>query len=330
MMEFSLHMSPKDLDEVIRRGVRAEELGYAAFFFADSHLNALDAFQTAACVARATTRLRFGTAVSNMVFRDPTILAGLAATTSSISGGRFMLGLGTGDGTTYRLGRNATRMNDFEQALAQIRSLLRGGTVDGPHGPFGFQLAGFSAPPVLAGVEGPRGLRAAGRVADGVILGGGFDLNLLDRSLELIAEGAAEAGRTFDDILLIGAGMVAIDDDGAAAKQRIKSRIANRAHHNFRHSLASVPPEHLDEVKAFLAGFDITRPIDERADPALIGPYLLGRFSIAGDPQECRARVAELEAHGISHIMLTPHSRWFDQTMDAWATGVIHATKPQR
>lgn len=329
MTTYSLHMSPKDVDQVVARAVRAEELGYRGFFFADSHLNALDAFQTAACAARATSTLMFGTAVSNVVFRDPTVLAGLAASTSSISGGRFVLGMGTGDGTTYRLGRTATRMDDFEAAIVQIRSLLHGGAVDGPHGPVGFQLEGFAPPAVVAGVEGPRGLRAAGRVADGVILGGGFDLALLDRSLEMIAEGAAEVGRSLDDLELIGAGMVAIDADAEAAKDRVRSRIANRAHHNFRHSLASVPEEHVAEVEAFLAGFDITRPIDERADPSLIGPYLLGRFAIAGDAQECAVRVQQLADRGIHHLMLTPHSRWFDRTMEDWAAAMIPTAQEQ-
>ena len=49
-------------------------------------------------------------------------------------------------------------------------------------------------------------------------------------------------------------------------------------------------------VKKFMAGFDTTKPMEERVDPDLVNDYLVHRFSIAGIPMECIERIEELKA----------------------------------
>ena len=67
-----------------------------------------------------------------MVYQEPTVLAGSAATLSEISDGRAVLGLGTGDGPVYAMGRKATRLKEFEEGIRTIRMLLRGGVLETP------------------------------------------------------------------------------------------------------------------------------------------------------------------------------------------------------
>ena len=133
-MRFSLHSPARDADQVTRRAVAAEALGFHALFFADGHLNNLDGFQAMTVCALRTERLRFGIAATTMAYRDPTTLALSAATSNEFSGGRAILGLGTGDGSTYRLGRKATRLADFAAGLATIRELLQGRPIEVPRG----------------------------------------------------------------------------------------------------------------------------------------------------------------------------------------------------
>src|SRR5918995_4934612 len=116
-MRFSLHSvhgGVKDIDEIHRRTKRAEELGYDAIFIGESHLSSIDSFQTLATCALLTKRVLLGIAVTNMVFRHPTVLAGAAASLNEISKGRAIVGLGTGDGPVYSQGRKATPMKEFE------------------------------------------------------------------------------------------------------------------------------------------------------------------------------------------------------------------------
>jgi len=81
-MKFCLHGSARNVKEAVERAQRAEALGFEAIFFADSHMNNVDPYQAMALCAVNTKRIRFGTAVTNMVYRDPTVTANSFATLS--------------------------------------------------------------------------------------------------------------------------------------------------------------------------------------------------------------------------------------------------------
>lgn len=321
-VRFSLHGSVRNLSQGIARARQAEELGYEAIFIADSQMTCLDPFQTLAVCAGQTSRLRLGTAVTNMVYRDPTVLAGSAATLNEISEGRAILGMGTGDGPVYSLGRKATPMAKFEEGLKTMRELLQGRPARFPTGRVGLKAGKFPVP-LYVSVEGPRGLQVAGRVADGVILGNGFDLRVLQWAKEKIANGAAEMGRSPAQIDILVAGMICVDPDGDRARATVRSRLANRAHHNFRFTLETVPPEELPGVQKFMEAFDITKPLEERLDPSYVTDYLVRRFSIAGTPEECAARVKELERAGVSRLLLTPPEKIYREMVEGWARQVM-------
>jgi len=321
-MRFSVHTSIRTVSGAIEHSRQAEALGFEAMFIADSQMNCLDPFQALAVCAGQTKRLRLGTAVTNMVYRDPTVLAGCAATLNEIAGGRAILGLGTGDGPVYTLGRKPTPMAKFEEGLQMMRQLFQGKPADFPTGKVALQIGKLPVP-VYASVEGPKGLQAAGRYADGVILGSGFDLRVLQWARQKIAQGAAEAGRSPAEIDLIAAGMICVDKDRARARATVRTRMANRAHHNFRFTLETVPPEELPGLKLFMEHFDDSKPLEEKVDPKYVSDYLVERFSIAGTPQECVARVRELERAGIGRLLLTPPGKIYKETIEAWSREVM-------
>jgi 5,10-methylenetetrahydromethanopterin reductase len=327
-MNFCLHGSARTVGEAVERAVRAEQLGFEAIFFADSHMNNVDPYQALAMCAVKTTRIRFGTAVTNMVYRDPTITANSFATLNEISEGRAIIGLGTGDGPVYSLGRTATKLADFEKGLSTIRDLLhdRGLEIPPSKERAGGNVrlkAGKRGVPIYISAEGPKTLRVAGRTCDGVILGTGFDKAVTAWARQRIGEGAKDAGRNLSDIDVMPAGMIVVDDDGDLARKRVRSRLANRAHHNFRFTTETVPEGEAAGIKRFMDNFDISKPIEERVDASFITDYLVERFTIAGTPQECIAKVKRLEAEGVKRILLTPPNAIYDQVMDAWGTRVI-------
>jgi 5,10-methylenetetrahydromethanopterin reductase len=318
----SIHGGVKSIEEIHKRAQRAEDLGYDGIFTGESHLSSIDSFQTLASCAMLTKRVLLGIAVTNMVFRDPTVLAGAAASLNEISNGRAILGLGTGDGPVYSQGRKATPLAQFEPGVKMIRDLVQGKAVALPTG----QVAlGFNVRPVpiYVSAEGPRGLRLAGRSADGVILGTGFDLQVLEWARQRILEGAQEASRSLNDVGLIVAGMLCVRQDGSEARRIVRNRIANRAHHNFRFTLETVPPAELEGIKKFMAGFDVMKPMEDRVDPDLVNDYLVHRFSIAGTPTECIERIEELRDAGVEHLMLTPARKVYHETVEAFATKVM-------
>ncbi|MET0503097.1 MAG: LLM class flavin-dependent oxidoreductase [Candidatus Binatia bacterium] len=328
-IQFCLHGSARNVKQAVDRARRAEDLGFEAIFFADSHMNNVDPYQAMAMCAVNTKHIRFGTAVTNMVYRDPTVTANSFATLNEISEGRAIIGLGTGDGPVYSLGRTATKLVDFEQGLRVIRDLLHDRGVEVPktreRGTGGRVTlkAGRHPVPIYISAEGPKTLAVAGRVCDGVILGTGFDLDVMEWAQARIAEGAKAMGRGISEIDVMPAGMICVDDDGELARRRVRSRMANRAHHNFRFTMETVPEGARAGVERFMEGFDISKPIEERVDPNLVTEYLLHRFTIAGTPAECAARVKELEAAGVKRLLLTPPNADYDAIMKAWGHRVI-------
>jgi 5,10-methylenetetrahydromethanopterin reductase len=117
--------------------------------------------------------------------------------------------------------------------------------------------------------------------------------------------------------------MLCVGDNGGEARRIVRNRIANRAHHNFRFTFETVPPQELEAVKRFMAGFDVMKPMEERVEPDLVSGYLVQRFSIAGTPAECIDRIEELRAAGVEHLMLTPARKVYHETVEAFATKVM-------
>jgi 5,10-methylenetetrahydromethanopterin reductase len=327
-MKFCLHSSARTVHEAVSRAQRAEALGFEALFLADSQMNNVDPYQALALCAVKTKYIRLGTAVTNMVYRDPTITANSFATLNEISQGRAIIGMGTGDGPVYSLGRTATKLADFEKGLRLMRDLLHDHGIDVPAGDerVGGNVrlrAGKRPVPLYISAEGPKALRLVGRICDGVILGTGFDQQVTDWARRQISGGAKESGRTLDEIDLMPAGMIAVHEDGNIARQKVRARMANRAHHNFRFTMETVPEGEAAGVQRFMDNFDISKPIEDRINPELVTDYLLERFTIAGTPAECIAKVKRLEADGIKRILLTPPNAIYDEVLDSWGKEII-------
>jgi alkanesulfonate monooxygenase SsuD/methylene tetrahydromethanopterin reductase-like flavin-dependent oxidoreductase (luciferase family) len=173
--------------EVARIGRLADELGYDLLLAAD-HLYAsggdpfepfYEGWMTLAGWASMTSRAQLGLLVGATPLRHPSHLAKLVATLDHQSGGRAMLGLGSGwhegefEDHGIRLGSPRERLERLDEALAIVRRLLAGETVDhdSPH----YHLRGVRTSPlplrqpvpVIVGAEGERyGLRIVARHAD--------------------------------------------------------------------------------------------------------------------------------------------------------------------
>jgi 5,10-methylenetetrahydromethanopterin reductase len=329
-LRFSLagNAGERSFQDQIQRAVLMEKLGYDGIFFSESLMSGLDPFQLLAVAATRTQRIKLGTAVMTMTFREAVVLANQSATLNEISSGRAVLGLGTGDGTTYTMARTAVPLAKFEEGARIIRELVNGRTIhiakgkEREAGDIPLRAGRFPVPIWIA-AAGPRALRTAGRVADGVILGCGFDLRVLQWAREQVALGARDAGRNPDEIEYVGAGIACVDDDSDRARETARGRLANRAHQNFRFTLETVPPEERRGVETFMKHFDVTKKIDQRSDPALVTDYLAQRFAIAGSPEECVKRIKEIGQAGIHSFLLTLPPKAYRDVMHKWAETVM-------
>jgi probable F420-dependent oxidoreductase len=166
-----------DPDELERSAREIEALGYDEMYSFD-HIGAIDPFVPLVVAARSTTSLRFGPLVLNNEFHQPALLARTVATVDRMTGGRLVLGLGTGyaqhehDAIGLELRAPGPRVDRFEESVQILRDLLDTGTChrDGAHHTIAIDQLGVapSQPhvPFLIGGNGRRMVGIAGRHAD--------------------------------------------------------------------------------------------------------------------------------------------------------------------
>jgi 5,10-methylenetetrahydromethanopterin reductase len=183
---------------------RGEALGYSHALLGTNSLRLWDTYVLLAMAARATSSIRLAPFVDNPVMRHPATLAGSIATVDEVSAGRAELVLGAGDTAVRWVGRRPATVSDLEQATALTRLLLAGEPADlGAARPA--RLVHARPVPVWIAASGPKTLRMAGRVADGVYLRVGRSPASLAAAIDAVHAGAREAGR---DPSSIGIGLV--------------------------------------------------------------------------------------------------------------------------
>ena len=189
MLRFGLFLSQADksLGQVQDEFGLAEELGFDTAYLVDHLVDTdgppehpcLESWTLLAALAAWTRRIRLGVLVTSNTFRHPAVLLKSAVTVDHISGGRLILGLGTGwhEGEHRRYGIDlpapAERVDRFEEAVELIVALMAQDrtTYDGryyrlddaPLEPRPIQQPRI---PILIAAHRPRMLRIAARFAD--------------------------------------------------------------------------------------------------------------------------------------------------------------------
>lgn len=175
---FAVQGAPfRDPDALAERARTIESLGYDELYSAD-HVGGIDPFAPLVVAALATERLRVGPLVVNNELHHPVLLARTAATVDLLTGGRLVLGLGTGydesehDAIGSPIRPPGPRVERFAESLEVIRSLLDTGTadLDGLHERVHVDDLGVRPAqehvPFLVGGHGRRVVSTAARFAD--------------------------------------------------------------------------------------------------------------------------------------------------------------------
>ncbi len=179
----------RQLSQVVQT---AEETGYECVFVPE--IAAREAFATLAALASTTSRMSLGAGVVTVQTRSPTITAMGAATLQELTGGRFVLGVGSGTAP------NPVRA--VEEYVGVVKRILAGQTVTHERlGVSGFALGlHLEEPPsVWLAALGDRMIALAGRIADGVLLNW-CTPERVARAREILHASAAEAGRRSSDV----------------------------------------------------------------------------------------------------------------------------------
>ena len=223
----------------------AEALGYDSIWSAEAWGS--DAVSPLAWIGAQTTRIKLGTGIMQIPARTPANTAMTAMTMDALSGGRFLLGLGTSgpqvvEGwhgqafdkpliwmreyiTIIRKILERKEVLEFEGTRYQIP--YRGPGSTGMGKPLKSILHGHPNIPIYSGAMAPLGQQLAGELADGVLL---TCMNperpevIVDQIKAGLAKGTR--GKTLADFDIAPTVAVVLADDLDAARFPLKMQLA--------------------------------------------------------------------------------------------------------
>jgi len=324
---FKSDMAP---NHIVALTKQAEAAGFGYGWIFDSHVLWQDPYPIMTLMATHTQRMRFGTCVTNPVVRDPTVTASLLATLNRISGGRMDMGIGRGDSSRRVMGKKPTTLANLEEAVQVIRDLTSGKQIVYEEQPIQMTWANAGVPPVWVAAYGPKALRCAGRIGDGVILQFA-DPHLIKWCLGFVREGAEEAGRDFSKIRVMSAAPVWVSDDLTVARDHVRWFPALVSNHVVDLVSRYKPEELPPELTGFIRdrkGYNYLHHAEVGSSNAeFVTDEVVDRFCIVGPLEEHVRKLKELAEIGVTQFNIYLMCGDEEKTVEVYGHEVIPACR---
>ncbi|HLV36005.1 MAG TPA: LLM class flavin-dependent oxidoreductase [Spirillospora sp.] len=227
------------------------------FFDADDYPR-LEAWTTTAYLARAFPNLYFGNMVLGQSYRNPALLAKMAATLQALTGGKVILAIGAGwmeseyHAYGYDFPRASVRIAQLEEAVQIIRLMWteKRATFEGKH----YQVRGAlcepkpnPVPPIMIGGNGEQlTLRVVARHADWWN-GTGLNAGGMARKLDVLRSHCDREGRDYDEIVKTFTGIISIAETEGEAK-----RIAQASPRRDRMNFVGTPAQVIEQMQPYV------------------------------------------------------------------------------
>ena len=301
--------------QAVAIGREAEAQGFDGVTFGDTECQNPDAFVGLTVAGAATSRLQLGIGVTNPVTRHPAVLACSIATVQLESGGRAVLGIGTGDSAVKKIGLPAATVGELEAFLVRLQRYLSGELVteDGPLAQLTW-IDELSVPkvPVDVAATGPGVIGVGARVAERLTFNVGADPNRVRRSIEVARAARRAAGLGRDGVSFGAYVIVAPHSDRRVAQELIKpvAAVYARFSRTLGRSGDELDPRDVEVIKAVVEHYDISRHGRGGAPHlAYLTDDFLDRFGVSGTPEDCVDRLAGLAALGLDRIVIVGPTR---------------------
>ena len=180
-----------------------EEAGIHIYGVADSPIQRPDVYVSSTLCALNTDRMRIMPCVTNPVTRHPSVTASCLRALDELAPGRIGMGIATGDSALWAVGLKPATVASLREYIVAVKGLIRGEEVSYRGKNFKSQFPDESEPaniPVYVACSGPKVLKMAAQVADGLIITMGFSAEDVKYIRGSIEEGCAEVGRNPDEL----------------------------------------------------------------------------------------------------------------------------------
>src|ERR1700719_4514419 len=299
----------------------AEAMGYDSIWTAEAYGS--DAATVLAWLAAGTSTIKLGAGILQIPARSAAMTAMTAATIDQLSGGRFLLGLGSSGPQVsegwhcVRFGKQLQRTREYvavvRMALEHQKVEFHGETLELPlpDGP-GKALKLTIHPaqeriPIYLAVLGPKNVALAGEIADGWLPVFFSPEHTAELRVPLEG-GAARAGRTLDDFRICPSVNVYISDDASTARDAVRPLLAlyvggmGSREQNFYNRLVSsygfeAAAKQVQDL--YLDG--------KRADAmAALPDELIDMVAITGTRDTARERIRAYRDAGVETLIVSP------------------------
>lgn len=331
-VKFGVLIMPESVAATAQLAKLAEDHGFDRVRLGDSQSVYRELYVCLALAAAATSRVPIGPGVTNPLTRHPAVTASAIASIDELSHGRAFLGIGAGDSAVYNVGLKGASVATLADSVTAIRALLTHGHTTYRGQPCSLMWAHRRVPIYIAG-HGPKALRMAGRLGDGVIVGMGLTPEAIAAAKDAIRQGAEESGRRLEDLDLWWwcVANVGRSRDEAIHEMRISLATAGVLLARATFEGKQVPAPYHEPLRTLTREYVVQEhvlPGLERKNARLISAlglteYLAQRYALAGTPEECAGRVEEVVRYGANQLWLSTHVADKAGFIRFWGTQVI-------
>ena len=293
----------------------AEERGFEAVWQADSRL-VRDAVVPMAAFAANTETITIGSGVVDCWTRNPARLASTFSTLDDLAPGRIILGIGAWwEPLASKVGIDRRRpLLAIRETVEACRALLADETVtyhgefvhlDGVELDYVYQERRPKDVPIYIGATGDRMLELTGEIADGVVLNYLVSPEYNRRAMDRLADGAARAGRSLDDLdrpQLVVCSVAETRAEALDGARMMVTQYLGQQPHIMKAS--GVPESVLEEIGRVLT-WPATHDQVEAASK-LVPDDIVQMICAAGTADEVREKVARYMADGCTCPILYP------------------------
>jgi probable F420-dependent oxidoreductase len=326
-MEFGITIKPDiTIDRIVSLTRQAESAGFSYGWVFDSHVIWMEPFPLLTLMATNTKTMRLGTCVTNPAVRDVTVASSLFATLNVASRGRMVMGIGRGDSSRRVLGKKPTTLENLENFVRVFRELNAGRAIDHEGVRARFPWANGGVPSVWVAGYGPKALRTAGRIGDGVILQFA-DPDLISWCLGFVREGAREAGRDPNKIEVMAAAPVWASPDLALARDKVRWFPALVSNHVLD-LISKYKPEELPESLVSYVqkrgNYDYLHHCEVGSDnAAFVTDEIVDRFCLVGPIEQHREKLETLRGVGVTQFNIYLMCGEEEKTLEIYGRDVL-------
>jgi len=318
---------------------RCEDLGFDMLWVPDTQMIWSDCYAYMAMAAERTSRIRLGTGVAVAGTRIAPVIAHSIASINTLAPGRVWLGIGSGNSAYRFMNLKPLPVKKYAEDIRVIRALLDGEEVE-------FTFRGVTAPirllmadrgyvdlehrvPIIVSGFGPKSQAVAGQLGDGLFVSLPVEERSIERARQTVSRAAQDVGKSLDfasypfvnllNVVMLDAGEDILSDRVVAEHGPF---IISGMHYLFdqvrqydreppRHlldvwdkytALVERVPEHIRHLRIHEG--HCTYLLDE--ERPLLTPNLVRATTVVGRPEECIEQIRQLEAAGVTQLVVLP------------------------